>query len=225
MPGLSQEAFSIVTQILEFWQLNYFSEGIQLEQEGGGDLPVVNGGGGGIQKLNNPDRVQTPPKKQDSFEVEHNNPEPLKLDGALDGPGPAESAPPAAVVENTALDQEQKIEKSVQENSAEPEGEKQESEKANVASVQDAKTFQQQKHQARKNAKLVFGKTVSPKLKADGSWNFHTVLRFIKAETYTFETIFCRPSKLHPVPKATASVWFQLIKVNLLILLITCIGC
>ena len=60
--------------------------------------------------------------------------------------------------------------------------------------------------------KLVFGNTVSPIHKSDGAWNFHTVLRFIRSDVFTFETIFSRPTKKQPVPKATGSVWFQLEK-------------
>ncbi|KAJ3370287.1 hypothetical protein HDU91_006429 [Kappamyces sp. JEL0680] len=61
-------------------------------------------------------------------------------------------------------------------------------------------------------AGLYMGKSVHSKLKKDGAWNFQTILRKMSADSITFEAIFSRPTKQNPVPKATASVWFQITK-------------
>ncbi len=121
-PRIGQEAFAIVSQILEFWQLNYFSESVNEASSGKDDTSVM----------------QT--SKGIKVDEEEKNSQPVQQKG------------------------------------------------------------------------LRFGKTISAKLKPDGAWNFHTILRDISDSGATFEAIFSRPSSISPVPKANGSVWFQLTK-------------
>jgi hypothetical protein len=62
------------------------------------------------------------------------------------------------------------------------------------------------------DAKLYMGRAVNSKLKYNGAWNFHSVLREMRPDRLLFETIFSRPTIKNPVPQATASAWFDVSK-------------
>jgi hypothetical protein len=57
---------------------------------------------------------------------------------------------------------------------------------------------------------LKCGHQLNPKLKKDGDWIYYTYHR----TSNEFETIFSIPTKVHPVPIATASAWFTINKSN-----------
>lgn len=215
MPGISQEAFSIVTQILEFWQTRYFNEGIQSESEIDGAKEAI-----AAQKLNNPDRIHTPIAGHETVDSTESQPESLKLDPPAADQQQQSVATAAVAGEPVPFAPASTEVTSDSGSPATPPDAPPLIDSAKETAPSQEQQQQLEQHDTKpKNSrkavggKLVFGKTVNPKCKADGSWNFHTVLRFIKSDSYTFETIFNRPSKLQPVPKATASVWFQLTKV------------
>jgi hypothetical protein len=62
--------------------------------------------------------------------------------------------------------------------------------------------------------KLKFGVQLPADKKPDGSWCYYTNQRDINVEKQSilYQTIFSRPTKDCPVPRATSTVWFELTK-------------
>lgn len=262
MPGLNQEAFSIVTQILEYWQYNYFTEGIEgvkgndgvkqkqsdlkdERQEGSDEMAKPQSSllkdsaetAEAFSAPAAPDTVATvtsdvapevAPSQSEAAPSDNSNKdlpsdtvtvsETASVDTSSDTTAPSaadqlpvapaqtnESTPPSQPqIESLPEPQPTVTDESISQADAPP------SEPVPVVEAQPAAPSKTKETTTK--AKLVFGNTVSPIHKSDGAWNFHTVLRFIRSDVFTFETIFSRPTKKQPVPKATGSVWFQLEK-------------
>jgi hypothetical protein len=167
---LEQQAFAIVSQLLEFWQHNYLISKEELSRIKA-EMAIL--AAKSAPRASTPSTQEPKPAEPEIVKATDNTSPPSGEDRAQSPPDIAEAeAEPVHVNE--------------------------------IPNVVPKKV----------GPKLKFGKQIPANVKPNGSWNYYTNL--LEAQTdknsFLFQTIFSTPTMENPVPKATATVWFQVTK-------------
>ncbi|KAI8902871.1 hypothetical protein BC833DRAFT_616395 [Globomyces pollinis-pini] len=225
---LESETQAILSIILQFWQVNYLNEGIVNKD----DLLIYqseqNANRDSISSTNEQEPVEGKQKQDLTENVVPTNVVPLETQEDIAQETSIINTDANQIIEEIS---NQDVIESVPSNQAAVESVPSneaavESVPSNQAVVESVSESEQLKYRIvtpglistefetgsvyRTPKTFIKRKYVDARLKVDGSWNFHTLLRDYNKETrtLTYQTIFCKPTMENPIPKATVSVWF-----------------